>query len=142
MAIVQRPYMGALLLGLCGGLIPVGAAFSFLDGAVDSPRLFGTILIVSPITVLVSAVAAILGRSQTVTSQFAAAVVASLGVCVPVPFIVCTVLVSTKWSGREMISEGLVSVVLFLVWAVLVGILGWVTAILYRVIAPRRADGD
>jgi len=134
--LIARPFWCGLLFGG----VPCAIGFSRLSGHLYSPELMRYLLFLTPVVVLVVILGTMANSSGNWISSARRAFVTALAACIPLPVVVCTVLgwPIQRW-GVFAPENLLVLVGLFLVWALVVTILGWLVARVVPVLCKRAA---
>ena len=145
LAVLRRPLVGPMLLGIVLGGVPFGAMFSLLGDAVMSASLFGRMLELTPIAVVLSLLSTWLGLDKGLYRVFWRAFYTSFAACLPIPAIVCAKL-ALHWGYNVFSAEYLPPFIgFFFGWATVVALVSWFLALALeglKIRGWRRLRGD
>ena len=137
LAIMRRPFAGPLLFGLVFGGVPF-ATFLVHLGLEDAwgDKFFDRL---TPFAVLIAALGAVLCVNDKPGRLMRRALLASLAACVPLPIITWTAL---AWqSGFQILDVRNLPYIatLSVLWALVVTLLGWLVALLLRLLRNKHS---
>ena len=123
--ILKSAALGPFLVGFIFGGIPVSLGLMQLGSRFVSPELLRRVLYLTPLAILVTVLEVVLTTDGGKTAPTAKALITSFSACIPLPLLVCCVLLlhfgDNPFSFDNLAAFGAI----LLVWAAIVALISW-----------------